>query len=97
MPEQGQDKHFTTATPAEVRQFHIRDDTDTDVQSHHHTLGMRRMQASPGDHVHDGKMCNKVGAGMNLVVFGARGGNAALLSLIQMLSSVITFTDNTTP
>lgn len=84
-------------TPREVREYHTKDDCDTDVNSHHHTIGPRRTQAAPGNHVHDGKLGSKVGAGMGLTINGAKGGNAALGSLITMLQSIIEFTDNTTP
>ena len=37
-----------------VNHFHINSDTDTGIKAQHHTLGKRRFQASPGDHIHDG-------------------------------------------
>lgn len=38
----------------EVEQLHQNDDVDVRRESHHHTLGRRATQASPGNHVHDG-------------------------------------------
>lgn len=82
--------------PRVVNAIHRRDDTDSKATAHHHTLGVQRNQASPGDHVHDGKASKKVGAGMNLSISGSRGGNAAVASIIAMLKNVMIFTDNTT-
>lgn len=36
------------STPQEVRNFHNRDDVDSGVQAHHHTLGQGANQAFPG-------------------------------------------------
>lgn len=45
----------TPETPAEsVNHFHTNSDVDTGIKAQHHTLGKRRFQASPGDHIHDG-------------------------------------------
>lgn len=82
--------------PRAVAQIHARDDVDSSQLAHHHTIGIKHDQASAGDHVHDGSSSRKVGAGMGLTISGAKGGNAALGSLITMLKSVIEFTDNTT-
>lgn len=82
--------------PRVVARFHARDDVDSNQQAHHHTIGIKHDQASAGDHVHDGSSSRKVGAGLNLAVSGAKGGNVALANLITMLKSVIEFTDNTT-
>lgn len=37
-----------------VNDFHGRSDVDASVFAQHHTLGSGRLQASPGNHVHDG-------------------------------------------
>jgi hypothetical protein len=76
-----------------INAMHRRSDVDAKATAQHHTLGVQRNQASPGDHVHDGK----AGAGLNLAVSGSRGGNAAVASILTMLKNVISFTDNTTP
>jgi hypothetical protein len=48
-------------TPAEVKAFHDRSDRDSGIAAEHHTLGSKRGQSSPGDHIHDGKGCRKLG------------------------------------
>lgn len=80
----------------EVTAFHTKADTDGSPTSSHHTLGINRNQASPGNHVHDGKASPKIGRGLTLTLTGAKGGNVALGNLITMLKQVIEFTDNTT-
>lgn len=79
-----------------VADFHINADTDSSTKAFHHTLGTRRNQASQGDHVHDGENGKKIGDGLGLTVTGAKGGNAALTSLLAMLAEIIDFTDSTT-
>ena len=86
----------TSPEPREVNQFHSRSDVDSRQNAQHHTLGNGHNQASAGDHNHDGKSTRKIGYGLNLTISGAKGGNAALGSLITALSQVIEFTDNTT-
>lgn len=39
----------------DVNRLHDRDDLDVTFLSHHHTLGKLPTQASPGDHIHNGK------------------------------------------
>jgi hypothetical protein len=43
-----------------VKDFHIDSDVDENPLAHHHTLGPLAGQASPGDHVHDGKTSKKI-------------------------------------
>jgi hypothetical protein len=86
---------FSDTPPEEVNKFHTRDDVDTGAFAHHHTLGFRRDQASPGDHSHDGRTSKKLGNGLGYVVTGSKGGNAALTSLLAMLANVIDFEDTT--
>lgn len=69
--------------PADVEKFHTNDDTDTRVESHHHTLGPAPTQSSPGDHTHDGGSSSPLLSGVT--ISGSRGGNVALLSVIQAL------------
>lgn len=90
------EKSNTAPEPRDVNFFHERSDKDSSVSAQHHTLGTGHNQASSGDHVHDGRSSRKVGTGMGLTISGAKGGNAALGSLITMLKNVIDFTDNTT-
>jgi hypothetical protein len=87
---------FSNMSPDEVNRLHQRDDVDKSAFSHHHTLGPKRNQASPGDHTHTGYTSRKLGYGAGLTVTGSKGGNAALASLITMLGNVISFTDTTT-
>lgn len=80
----------------DVTALHTRSDSDSGPHAQHHTLGYGRNQASPGDHIHDGKTSKLTGNGSGLVISGSKGGNAALASIIAMLHNVISFTDNTT-
>lgn len=84
------------APPREVAEFHNNSDLDSSAIAQHHSLGIKHLNASYGDHVHDGGSSRKVGANMNLSVTGAKAGNVALTNLIAMLKSVIEFTDTTT-
>jgi hypothetical protein len=78
----------------EVEKFHTNDDTDGSNTAHHHTLGSKRAQASPGDHTHDGGTSKQLLDGDTLT--GAKGGNVALANLISLLATRFGFTDNTT-
>lgn len=89
------EKKDPSPSPRDVNFFHTRSDADTSSAAMHHTLGIGHNQASPGDHVHDGKSSRKIGVGLNITVTGSRGGNAALLSLINGLKNVFEFTDTT--
>jgi hypothetical protein len=44
----------------EVNTFHTSSDVDKSAISQHHTLGTLATQASPGDHVHDGKTSKRI-------------------------------------
>lgn len=90
------EKKSPAPPPREVGLFHARSDVDSSQQAQHHTVGMKHDQSAAGDHIHDGKSTRKVGYGLNLTVSGAKGGNAALASLLTMLANVIEFTDTTT-
>lgn len=90
------EKKGTGPEPREVSLIHNRSDVDSSTFAQHHTLGIKHNQASPGDHAHDGASSRKVGTGQNLSVTGSKGGNVALANLINMLKSVIEFTDTTT-
>lgn len=75
---------------------HDKSDVDSGQFAQHHTLGAGHNQASAGDHTHAGKDSRLIGKGAGLSISGAKGGNAALGSLINMLKGVIDFTDSTT-
>jgi hypothetical protein len=79
-----------------IRHMHTHSDKDANKLALHHTLGPRRTQASPGDHNHNGVECHTIGQGMGITITGAKGGNAALTSLIAALKKVMDLTDNTT-
>jgi hypothetical protein len=94
------DKDFSSGSsfsPGDVSQLHTRSDVDSSRNAQHHTLGLGRNEASPGDHIHDGYSSKKVGQGLSITISGSRGGNVALASLIGELKKVIDITDNTTP
>lgn len=62
--EEGNDNPFTSDgappfqthkyPPELINELHKTSDVDVSFMSHHHTLGFRHSQASPGDHSHDG-------------------------------------------
>jgi hypothetical protein len=45
---------------ATVNTFHDNSDVDKSAISQHHTLGVLATQASPGDHIHDGKTSKRI-------------------------------------
>jgi hypothetical protein len=47
-------------TYQEIKELHLNSDADENPLAIHHTLGARPNQASPGDHVHDGKTSKKI-------------------------------------
>lgn len=91
-----EEKSNLTPDPRSVNLFHARSDVDSSPSAQHHTLGISHNQASPGDHIHDGRNSKLIGEGLSLTISGSRGGNAAVASIITMLQKVIDFTDNTT-
>ena len=58
------------------------------------SLGPGNLQASPGDHTHDGTTSKRLLEGITLT--GSKGGNAALANLITILVDNFGLTDNTT-
>lgn len=48
-------------SPQQTRRNHDRADTDLSQRALHHTIGIGRNQASPGDHYHDGTNSKKIG------------------------------------
>ena len=91
-----EEKRKEGLSPREAARVHERDDIDSGPLAHHHTLGISRNQASPGDHVHDGVSSRKLGFGQDLAISGSKGGNAALASVIALLKNFVEFDDNTT-
>lgn len=81
------------ADPATVNRFHQKDDLDSSAESHHHSLGIKKDQASPGNHNHDGTVSKRLLEGQ--VISGSRSGGAALTSVIAALVK-LGATDNTT-
>ena len=51
------------STFQQVKDFHLNSDVDQNAISQHHTLGPLANQASPGDHIHDGKTSAKIELG----------------------------------
>ncbi len=85
----------TPYPPAEtVDDFHTNSDVNSRRQAQHHTLGPGEFEASPGPHNHRGGDSVLLLSGVTLT--GSRGGNVALLSVIQALVA-LGATDNTTP
>ena len=58
------------------------------------SLGPGNLQASPGDHNHDGTTSKRLMEGIELT--GSKGGNVALANLITELAAILGFTDSTT-
>lgn len=90
----------------ESKRQHFNSDVDSSFQARHHTLGPKRNQASPGNHIHDGITSPKIGAltpGSSasspvpaFTLTGSKGGNVALTNLITFLKLHFNFTDTTT-
>lgn len=87
------DRSSSAADPQAIAKLHEKDDLDASADSHHHTLGTRNGQASPGDHNHNGKNSRKVLQGTTLT--GAKGGSAILTSIVAALVK-LGATDSTT-
>tara|TARA_R110002020_G_scaffold404912_1_gene614971 strand:+ start:11567 stop:11860 length:294 start_codon:yes stop_codon:yes gene_type:complete len=77
----------------EVQNFHTNADTDSRREAIHHTLGAGDNQAASGNHDHRGG--NSVQLLTGITMTGSRGGNVALLSVIQALVA-LGATDSTT-
>lgn len=83
-------------TAREVNALHRRSDVDSKATAQHHSLGVQRNQASPGDHIHDGKASKLAGSGLNLSISGTKNTAASEDSIVAMLKKVISFTDGRT-
>ncbi|SRR6266498_126992 len=87
-------RDIDVADPEAVRRFHSKADTDSSQIALHHTIGSKHDQSAAGDHKHIvGSTYSKPLAGVTLT--GAKGGNAALASVITALVK-LGATDSTT-
>lgn len=66
-----------------VNEFHKKDDVDSSWDAHHHTIGTKHDQVSPGDHTHNGTNSLRILKGTSIT--GSRSGGAALVSVIAAL------------
>lgn len=88
----GEAKNFKFPADA-VNKFHSTSDLDLSPNAQHHTLGPKANQASPGNHIHDGKTSKPIGAGMALTFqTTASTADQKVDRLIDMLKKVIEFT-----
>ena len=81
-------------TPAMVNKFHSKSDLDSSQTAQHHTCGIKRDQASPGDHNHNGVSSKQLLD--NVSISGSRSDGSALNSVISALVQ-LGADDNTTP
>lgn len=80
--------------PAEVvNDFHTYSDVDSRAEAQHHTLGSNATQASPGDHIHDGRDSRLLLDGM--AITGSRATDAWRVSVNAILVR-LGATDNST-
>lgn len=77
-----------------VEDFHTNSDVNSRKEAQHHTLGPGEFQSAQGSHNHRGGDSVLLLAGVTLT--GSRGGNVALVSVIQALVA-LGATDSTTP
>lgn len=66
--------------PAESRRAHSRSDVDLSPRSLHHTLGLKRSQASPGNHTHNGITSKRIIQG-NTELFQLSSATSATLGV----------------
>lgn len=79
-----QDKGEQDAISAkDVNKFHNKSDVDSSATAQHHTIGPRANQVPSGTHNHDGRNSKKIFEGVTLT--GAKGGNAAVASIVAAL------------
>src|SRR5436189_5683199 len=78
---------------------HTKSDVDSGQFAQHHTLGIKRNQASPGRHNHDGSDSVLIGNGKTLTISGKLSPTTVadmdviVDSLISALSKVVKFDD----
>lgn len=82
---------------------HARSDVDASDVSQHHTLGISHNQASPGDHIHDGKSSRQINIdasdvnGLTTYILNAINTNASTVAasvVSHLLSNVFTGSRN---
>lgn len=73
---------FSTKDVAEI---HRDSDLDLRRESYHHTLGSRSVQASPGDHTHDGGSSPSL---LDGIIFTGSRGSATASVLAQVLNAL---------
>ncbi|MFY3741630.1 MAG: hypothetical protein HMLIMOIP_002088 [Candidatus Nitrosomirales archaeon] len=56
---------FNNLSSSDVSKIHAKSDIDSSVTAQHHTLGIEHNQASPGDHIHNGKSSKRIGKGLD--------------------------------
>lgn len=52
-------------SPQSVGKLHSKSDVDSAITAQHHTLGIQHNQASPGDHMHNGRSSKRIGKGLD--------------------------------
>lgn len=80
-----------TPSSSDVTKFHNNSDVDSAVTAQHHTLGIQHNQASPGDHMHNGKSSKKIGKGINAgfpTTAGAAYSQAQMQAVIDALRAL---------
>lgn len=93
-PYKTKETRDNTVDPRVVADFHRHSDLDRDTFAQHHSLGPGANQAAAGTHSHDGTNTRQLGVGITLT--GAKGGNAALTSVIAAMVQILGVEDNTT-
>lgn len=78
----------------EVRNFHRNSDLDASDYAQHHTLGPEPMQASPGNHTHDGGSSPLILDGY--IISGSQSDPATVLPSILVCLTRLGVKDNTT-
>lgn len=77
-----------------VSRFHANDDVDVRGESHHHTLGPKDTQSSPGNHVHDGGTSKKILDGY--IIVGSKASPSTVLPSLLAAMVRLGAKDNTT-
>jgi hypothetical protein len=84
------------STFQQVKDFHLNSDVDQNAISQHHTLGPLANQASPGDHIHDGKTSAKLtlgnleGQSVTFTVLGGTDGTQPTFSSAPLFTGSYT-------
>lgn len=81
----------TSPSSSAVNSFHNNSDADSAVTAQHHTLGIQHNQASPGDHLHNGKSSKRIGKSLDLTfptTAGATYNQAQIQKIIDALRAL---------